>query len=210
MNFEEKMMKKYPTLFYEKDGQLYCPCGVACPVGWEDIVDSLFGAMVDYSNGYRYVNNPNKFIRLKSWFGRKIQKILSKLAKMADPLDYGKKGFLTQQEVKSQKEAHPTRVKWQKRFYSWRGFFDVEDDFLKQMNLCPKIEQVKQKISLRVYVSNASPEVYGMISLAEYICSKTCEVSGKNGALCLKNGWYSTLSVDKAEQLGYKPIQQNV
>lgn len=208
-DFEQYLFEKYPTLFYEKDGKPYCECGVSCPEGWQDIVDNLCGAMVNYSKGYRFVKNPKKFIRLKWWIVCKIRKVLNEVARKLNPVKFNGKKSLTQQEVQEQKDAHPKRVAWQKRIYKWAKFFDVGYAYVKEMNVCPKIAQIKQKFSLRCYVDNATPEIYGMIELAEYIASKTCEETGTKGFLCSSKGrWYRTLCVDKADEFGYKILQE--
>jgi hypothetical protein len=210
-DFEQYLFEKYPTLFYEKDEKPYCPCGVSCPKGWEDIVDNLCAAMVNYSKNYRFVKTTDKFILLKWWVSCKIKNRLDRIARRLDPLDYGAKRFLTQKEIEAQKAAHPNKVKWQKKLYSWKRKFDVEEACVKEYNACPKIAQIKQKFSLRCYVDNATPEVYGMIDLAEQIASKTCEETGRKGFPCTsKGGWHRTLCVDKAVEFGYKILQENV
>ena len=84
----------------------------------------------------------------------------------------------------------------------------LHDYFVKVYNPCPKIAQTKEKFgSLRCYVDNADKTVDGMIDLAEYISSKTCQSTGEKGELCVKGMWYSTLSLDKAKELGYKPCK---
>lgn len=56
MTFEEKLIQKYPDLFYKSDdGVCNCPCGVYVPSGWEPIVEELCGAIHDYvTKTYRF------------------------------------------------------------------------------------------------------------------------------------------------------------
>jgi len=46
MSFSEKLMDKYPHLFYQdEEGKSYCPCGIWVPEGWEPIIDMLCGSI---------------------------------------------------------------------------------------------------------------------------------------------------------------------
>ena len=212
IDFEDYLFSKYPDLFEtDEEGKLLPQsqrCWNSCPKGWEKIVDNLCAAMVSYSKGYRFVKTTNKFVLFKWWIGCKIKNRLGKIAKMLDPLDYGARGFLTQKEVETQKAKHPNKVKWQKRIYSWRRKFNVDEAYVKEYNTCPKIVQIKQKISLCCYVDNATPEVYGMIYLAEKIASVTCEETGQKGSLCFRGGWYRTLCEEKRTSLGYRLLEK--
>jgi len=135
MNFEQKLMDKYPDLFYKKeDGSLYYTCGVWVPQGWETIVENLCGSIHDYTvKTYRYKN------------GEKV---------------------------------YPPSV---------------------------KIDQIKEKFGgLRFYYSGGDEQVAGMVRFAEYLASKTCEVSGEKGALCIRGCWYKTLSENTRNTDPYK------
>jgi hypothetical protein len=58
-----------------------------------------------------------------------------------------------------------------------------------------KIDQIKEKFGeLRFYYTGGDAEVAGMVRFAEYLCNKTCEVSGEKGELCMRGSWYKTLS----------------
>ena len=48
--------------------------------------------------------------------------------------------------------------------------------------------------------------IQSAIDFAEYISSKTCEVTGLPGSLHHKGFWYKTLCPSQAEQLGYEAI----
>ena len=46
--------------------------------------------------------------------------------------------------------------------------------------------------------------------MAEYLCNQTCEVTGKSGVLCVRGGWYKTLSPELLKEStceGYKPVE---
>lgn len=67
----------------------------------------------------------------------------------------------------------------------------------------PLIEQVKEKFgSLRFYVDREDSEISAMISLAEEMSSRTCEVCGCPGTL-RPGGWVKTLCDKHAEERGY-------
>jgi hypothetical protein len=72
------------------------------------------------------------------------------------------------------------------------------------------IHQIKEKFGeLRFYYSGGDEQVAGMVRFAEYLCSKTCEVSGEKGKLCIRGNWYKTLSENTRNTdiyKDYKPI----
>ena len=70
-----------------------------------------------------------------------------------------------------------------------------------------KIAQIKEKFgTLRFYVDGSEPIIEGVIEFAEHLSSLTCEITGETGCLCVKDGWYKTLSLDKAKELGFTPV----
>ena len=67
----------------------------------------------------------------------------------------------------------------------------------------PLIEQVKEKFgSLRFYVDREDSEISAMISLAEEMSSRTCEVCGCPGTT-RPGSWIKTLCDKHAEERGY-------
>lgn len=48
-----------------------------------------------------------------------------------------------------------------------------------------------------------------IINQAELESHQTCEETGTYGTLCVKNGWYKTLSYEEARKLGYKACNEN-
>jgi hypothetical protein len=103
------------------------------------------------------------------------------------------------------------------------GWYNLLDKCMEKLqyfcDLCTSNEKevqviattIKEKYgSLRFYTS-----IYGansiessiiddIISEAESKSSQTCEVTGENGTLCIKNGWYMTLCYEQARKLGFK------
>lgn len=56
-----------------------------------------------------------------------------------------------------------------------------------------KVAQVKEKFgSLRFYINGADDTIFGMISLAETMSTRTCEVCGDKGKI-KAGGWIKTL-----------------
>ena len=118
--------------------------------------------------------------------------------------------------------VHTKFLKWFPRFNKWefnKPFCNFESSIrrrsrkhcesLKQHPPEIEIDQIKEKFGeLRFYYSGGDDQIRGMVYMAEYLCSKTCEVTGKAGTLCVRNGWYKTLSPEILEQdsyKGYKP-----
>lgn len=67
--------------------------------------------------------------------------------------------------------------------------------------------QIKEKFAtIRIYDNGGDEFIDGVISMAEWLSSMTCEVCGKSGSLCKsKNGmWLKTLCDDDAAKLEYE------
>lgn len=64
-----------------------------------------------------------------------------------------------------------------------------------------KFDQIKEKYGgLRIYFSGGDDYVEGLVSMAEAISYKICEVCGNKGE-CNKSGWFSTLCNTHRESL---------
>jgi len=194
MSFEQKLMDKYPDLFYKKeDGSLECPCGVWVPQGWETIVDELCGSITNYiQHTYR---SERKIVSKKYYLWNGIGKLL----------DWSYRRFL---------KLFPKLNKWEynKPFYSFvEKFRQRSYKCVKYNRVYPpavKIDQIKSKFSdLRFYYSGGDKKVDGMVTFAGYLCSKTCENTGELGMKCIRGGWYATFSPQEAERLGYSIIK---
>ena len=71
--------------------------------------------------------------------------------------------------------------------------------------------QIKEKFgTLRFYyTTNQATDVESriidnIVSAAEQASERTCEVTGKDGNLCVKGGWYKTLCYEEARKQQYK------
>jgi hypothetical protein len=102
------------------------------------------------------------------------------------------------------------------------GWYNLLDKCMNKLqyfcDLCSKdgrvvqviANQIKQKMgSLRYYytVEGAndieSSIIDDIVSEAENQSQRTCEITGKDGTLCIKHGWYKTLCYEEARKLGY-------
>lgn len=67
-----------------------------------------------------------------------------------------------------------------------------------------KFTQVKEKFAgLRMYSEGADDFINGVISMAETLSYRICEVTGGQGVRCVQGGYIRTLSSAKAEELGF-------
>lgn len=189
-NFEEHLMKKYPHLFYSNEaGELECPCGAWVPDGWQIIVDELCDAITRYATGsYR------------------SERVIT-----------SKKYYLWDACFKVPSWLHKKFIKWFPKYNKWelnKPFYKFVEKFREQSHkyvafnkiyVKPvKINQIKEKFGgLRFYYSGGDSQVAGMVFFAEYLCSKTCEVSGESGELCTRGAWYKTLSPNLREEHPY-------
>jgi len=180
-NFEKYLIEKYPNLFSKnEDGSLECPCGAWVPEGWETIIDELCGAITSYTQNSFF--SERKIIDKTYYFWKGC----------SDFLDWSHKKFI---------KWFPkyNTAEFNKQFFKFVGKFrNRYFKCVKYNRISPpavKIGQIKEKFGgLRFYITGGDKQVAGMILFAEYLCSKTCEVSGEKGELCSSGGWYKTLA----------------
>jgi hypothetical protein len=162
MDFEQKLMTKYPDLFYKReDGTPYCPCGVGGRTDWEPIIEDLCGSIDSYmKNVYRLEREVTGkmyyFWALLEWLVRNSHLRFTKLFPKYNKWEYNKPIFHFIHQLSNRKIKH---CKWNKIH-------------------CPpvKIDQIKEKFhTLRFYYSGGDKEVAGMVSFAEYLCNKKNE-----------------------------------
>lgn len=64
--------------------------------------------------------------------------------------------------------------------------------------------QIKEKFgTIRIYDNGGDEFIDGVIAMAEWLSSMTCEVCGKPAKLCNNGNWLKTLCEDDAKNLGY-------
>lgn len=84
-------------------------------------------------------------------------------------------------------KQHENNIVWQTK---WKQKTDPE---YKSEYFPVKFDQIKEKYGgLRVYFSGGDDYVEGLVSMAEAMSYKICEVCGNKGE-CNKSGWFTTL-----------------
>lgn len=197
-NFQQYLMDKYPDLFHKnEEGKPVCPCGVWVPEGWHTIVDELCGCIQAYIKGT----------------SRSERKVLSKWYYFWNTLKVVLEEFHLFIILKLFKRLNTSKFNapWSKLK---NKLIRKAGRHIKYVYKHPpevKIDQVKEKFGgLRFYISGGDKEVQGMIYFAEYLCSKTCEVSGEKGELCVRGAWFKTLASKITETdiyKGYIPVK---
>lgn len=81
-------------------------------------------------------------------------------------------------------------------------------DIGKPLNF--EFAQIKEKFAtIRIYDNGGDEFTDGVICMAEYLSSITCEECGGYGSLCRTGGWMRTLCNKDAKAFGYEPYVQN-
>jgi hypothetical protein len=192
-NFEQYLMQKYPDLFYKNEsGELECPCGAWVPQGWEKTVDDLCGAIVQYTKRtYRY--SDGEITNNAYYFWKACASFINWCYKM----------FPKSNKWQYNKHVFSFIEKFRQRYYKCVKYNRVYPPDVK-------IDQIKEKFGeLRFYYSGGDDQVSGMVRFAEYLCTKTCEVSGEKGGICIRGNWYKTLSEytrNTEPYKGYSPV----
>lgn len=180
------------------------------PKGWKKIILNLFGAINQYSKTEIHYLEDTPMKRFKFWWNDKIwdaSKFVSKVLNPTQRLYPSDKPQIIFPEMRQKIEA-TSWWKWENRVR--KLLRKMRFDFIKYQRIrYPKsvtIEQIKQKYNLCIYTSGGDDIIGGMIRLAEYQASQTCEVTGNAGVFCVnERGWYRTLSKAKAKELGFTP-----
>jgi hypothetical protein len=179
-NFEEHLLEKYPHLFHKtSDGLPECPCGVSVPNGWHEIVNCLCDAITIYTRSTYRMSVAVKSKKYYFW---------NTLKNAVETFQYK---FLTRYVVNKSNVN-----KWFRNFVNLINKLNRKNfEYIKKYPEPVKIDQIKQKFGeLRFYISGGDNNVHGMIHFAEYLCSKTCEITGEKGTLYTSNRWLRTLS----------------
>lgn len=197
-NFEQYLMDTYPDFFNKNEkGEPYCPCGVWAPEGWHAVIDELCGAM------HRYI---------KCTSTREL-KITSKLYYFWHFLSTAVSALHLFIVLKLCKKLNTS--KFNSTWFKSVKYFDSKarkySKYVPKPPLNVKIDQIKEKFGdLRFYISGGDRQIEGMISFAEYLCRRTCEVSGEKGELHIRGSWFKTLSPEIAKTdsyAGYRPVK---
>lgn len=198
-NFETYLMDKYPNLFYKNEkGESECPCGASAPEGWHAIIDELCGCIHNhvYGTSRSELEVHNKLYYFWKFLSKAVTKVhLFIILKLFKKLNTAK--FNAPWSAISKK------------------FNYIAHKYAKYISKRPpevKIDQIKEKFGdLRFYITGGDSEVNGMISFAEYLCRRTCEVSGEKGELHVRGSWFKTLAPKTIENdiyKGYTPTKK--
>lgn len=165
---DEELCRKYPKLFRDRHAPMTVTCmcwGFDCGDGWYNIIDALCVNIQSHIDNQR----KNRISALK--FNRALQKAIDG---DHDALcHYFRIDKLSDWLIKSIEE---------------KNFRDVPKKTRQVV-----VSQVKEKFGgLRFYVDGGDDVVYGMISMAESMSYRTCEVCGNPGK-ANSEGWITTL-----------------
>ena len=217
--FEEKIMNLYPDLFYKdsEDKPIQPACGISCPQGWKFLVENLCKSI-----DYHIKNKKISIQKHKTWFAIKMF-IYSKFIKYVGEIIYdilnpykrykpksakNDKYWIIRPEISELvKEKHPRRLTIFQNVQMFFIWFRPSYKWHSEKVPAVTIDQIKEKFGeLRFYYSGGDEVIAGMVQFAEYLSSKTCEVSGEPGELCKKSkefNWYKTLSPKIAKKMKY-------
>ena len=183
------------------------------PKGWEKIIRNLFGAINEYSKTEIHYLEDTRMKRFKFWWNGKVWEASKFVSKVLNPTQRLYPSDKPQMIFPEMRQKIEETVWWKLENRLRKLFGKMRFDFTKyQRTRYPKfvtIEQLKSKFAnLCVYTSGGDDIIKGMIRLAEYQASQTCEVTGNAGVLCVnERGWYRTLSNAKAKELGFTPVK---
>lgn len=186
------LMEKYPTLFRVKGGKMLSPpCGIHAPAGWHRLIDDCCASIVAYQSDGNLIINQKISSKIGYNVCKWIHAGLRKLRTFFMPYIY--------QDTELLKELEKLSARLNSLQYGKFSRFTSK----------PKdpvyIDQIKEKFSaLRFYVDGGDEIISGIIRHAEFISSRTCEVTGNPGTLCNNGGWYKTLSPEALAMERYK------
>jgi hypothetical protein len=181
-DFEQYLFEKYPSLFQAGENGKLPPLRYNnnCPKGWENIVDHLCGAFVDYTTyTSRTIKNPN----------RKFMHFVKDLM------------YKCNVNINTQKNPNNIFYKKVKQLIRLIQLLVYKQQlYIVTKPPVIKILQYKEKFGcLRMYISGGDETVEGMIKFAEYLSQKTCQCTGEPGSLVKIGSWSAVLSPEQAE-----------
>ena len=168
---DETLCAKYPKLFRDRHAPMTVTCmcwGFDCGDGWYNIIDVLC------SNIQHHIDNKRRDRARALVYNRALERAIN-----GD--DTSMRRWYSYMSPVNLDEAIKKAVE-EKRFRK-------VPDTVRQV----VVSQVKEKFGgLRFYVDYADDVVYGMISMAESMSYRTCEVCGSPGT-SNSHGWITTL-----------------
>lgn len=183
------------------------------PKGWQKIVCDLFASMNDYCKMKRGKFEDTLICKFKFTTNRKITNIRRFICKFTDPYKPFKPKhtdwyFFTPQEQEKIRQTRRYKITNKINKLFLRCKFNMNKHYIEYYAPIVRIEQIKEKFGyLVIYVSGGDKQIDGMIFMAENLAKRTCEITGNHGEMCLKKGWYKTLSKEKAKEMGFTPVK---
>ena len=166
---DEELCRKYPKLFRDRHAPMTVTCmcwGFDCGDGWYNIIDALCG------NIQSHIDNRRKQRANALKYNRAMKKAI------AGDLTAMRKFFKND-------ELH----EWLLKNIEQKEFRDVPNKAHQVV-----VSQVKEKFGgLRFYIHGGDDVIHGMISMAESMSYRTCEVCGTPGNPNKDGGWITTL-----------------
>jgi hypothetical protein len=185
--YEAKLLEEFPEMFESK--QMYIS---DFPKGWRELIYLTTKTLYIYSYKSKRSRVKNTLnAKVKVYLNRKWYPVYRKLIQVSQ----SKKG-------------------WRKYLYTatnkfGTSLFSVSDCYERVDNPAVKVGQIKEKFgTLRYYVDGYDDWIQGMLDLAEMISSHTCQETGEPGQLCVRGGWYATLSPKVAKELNFSVVNR--
>ena len=180
---ENKLYEKYPKIFADRNKSMQetCMCwGLEVGDGWYDLIDVLCEALTyTYTTSLQVDEEDGKRLGFKPY-----------LAHVTGKFNYYFKVQAPQVVADQVKE----------KYGDLRFYFHLEYDPINQ-------ELAKKYSELEAINKRYADYIDGIVHFAETASRRTCEVTGANGEMHVRGGWYKVLNenVAKTERYeGYK------
>ena len=188
---EQKLFAKYPKIFRDanKSPQETCMCwGLDCGDGWYNLIDVLCCALT-----YTYTTS----LEVSEEDGKRLG---------IQPYSYkdGRVMYFFKIEP-PQVVADQVKEKFGSLRFYYHLDYSEQNKYLIQTGKYPELEKINRRYA---------DYMDGIVYFAEIASSRTCEVSGAEGELHSKRGWFKVLNKEIAKGENYKEYklanQQNV
>ncbi len=178
---DKQLCDKYPNIFRNRNASIQESCmawGMECGDGWYDIIDHLC---------YAATHTWTTSIEIDEEDAKKL---------LIEKSKYNGCYFL---EIPA-----PTMVADQvkQKFGTLRFYYTLEFE--------PNIQELyksKKYPDLTEVIERYRAFFDGIVHMAEIMSSRTCEITGKKGEMCVRGGWYKALCEEKAKELEYTPTR---
>jgi hypothetical protein len=172
----ERMVQKYPNVLWEPDAVDIS----GLPDGWQNTVEDLLRTIDTYTSTPRFVCDNSYAFKFKKTYNSVMRKTFRKIK----PYLGSRISFITHKLI-------------------FPSCLSVNKHYVEKTPNAVTIFQIKEKFaSLRVYYSGGDDNVKGMVTMAENICSITCQSSGSRGGVYTNiAGWVSILDPKIAKKI---------